>query len=58
MNETKETCIMMSLCHSRQRQDCDRHGLGSKPTRAVLLCLRKKHFRTLSRAYWCLSKQF
>ena len=30
-----------------KRPDCDRHGLGSKVTRAVLLCPWKRHFPLL-----------
>ena len=33
-----------------KRRDCDRHGLGSKPTHAILLCLWKRHFTALSPA--------
>ena len=30
----------------------DEHGLGSKPTRAILLCLWERHFTALSPAWW------
>ena len=30
----------------------DQHGLGSKPTRAILLCSWKRHFTALSPAWW------
>ena len=30
-----------------KRRDCERHGLGSKPTRSILLCPWKKHFTAL-----------
>ena len=30
----------------------DQHGLGSKPTCAILLCSWEKHFTALSTAWW------
>ena len=30
----------------------DRHGLGSKPTCAILLCPWERHFTALSPAWW------
>ena len=30
----------------------DQHGLGSKPTRATLLCSWERHFTALSPAWW------
>ena len=30
----------------------DQHGLGSKPTCAILLCLWERHFTALSPAWW------
>ena len=30
----------------------DQHGLGSKPTRAILLCPGEKHFTVISPAWW------
>ena len=30
----------------------DQHGLGSKPTRAILLCSWERHFTALSPAWW------
>ena len=33
------------------RRDCDRHGLGSKPTRAIRLCPRERHFTGLSHTW-------
>ena len=33
-------------------RDCDRHGLGSKPTRAILLCPWERHLTALSPAWW------
>ena len=34
-----------------EHQECDRHGLGSKPTRAILLCSWERHFTALSPAW-------
>ena len=31
-----------------ERRDCDRHGLRSKPTRAILLCPWKRHLAAFS----------
>ena len=33
-------------------QDGDQHGLGSKPTCAILLCSWERHFTALSPAWW------
>ena len=30
----------------------DQHGVGSKPTRAILLCPWERHFTALSLAWW------
>ena len=30
----------------------DQHGLGSKPTCAILLCSLERHFTALSPAWW------
>ena len=30
----------------------DQHGLGSKPTCAILLCSWERHFTALSPAWW------
>ena len=30
----------------------DQYGIGSKPTRAILLCLWERHFTALSPAWW------
>ena len=35
-----------------EHRDCDRHGLGSKPTRAILLCIWERHLTTLSPVCW------
>ena len=34
-------------CHA-----CDQHGLGSKPTCAILLCPWERHFMAHSPAWW------
>ena len=35
-----------------ERRACDRYGLGSKPTRAVLLYPWERHSTALSPAWW------
>ena len=35
-----------------ERRDCDRHGLDSKPTSAILLCPLERQFIALSPAWW------
>ena len=35
-----------------KRRARDQHGLGSKPTRAILLCPWKRHFTPLYPAWW------
>ena len=35
-----------------ERRACDRHGLGSKPTRANLLCPWERHFTGISPGWW------
>ena len=35
-----------------KRRDRDRHGLVSKPTRAIPLCPWERHFTALSPAWW------
>ena len=34
------------------RRTDDQHGLGSKPTCAILLCPWERHFTALSPAWW------
>ena len=41
--------ILSIAWSSVKRRDCDRHGLGSKPTSAVLLCPWERHFTEFSR---------
>ena len=35
-----------------KRRAYDQHGLGSKPTRAILLCPWERHFTAHSPAWW------
>ena len=35
-----------------ERRAHDQHGLGSKPTRAILLCPWERHFMAHSPAWW------
>ena len=35
-----------------KRRARDQHGLGSKPTRAILLCPWERHFTAHSPAWW------
>ena len=35
-----------------KRRAHNQHGLGSKPTRAILLCSWQRHFTALSCAWW------
>ena len=35
-----------------KHRDRDQHGLGSKPTRAILLCPWERHFTAHSPAWW------
>ena len=35
-----------------ERRARDQHGLGSKPTRAILLCPLERHFTAYSPAWW------
>ena len=35
-----------------KRRAYDKYGLGSKPTRAILLCSWERHFTALSLAWW------
>ena len=44
--------IVGSVIEWLKRRDRDRHGLGSKPTRAILLCPWERHVTALSPAWW------
>ena len=45
-NEITQAKLQSSSSVDYKLHDCDRHGLGSKPTRDILLCLRKKIYGT------------
>ena len=40
-----------SVVERLERRDCDRQGLGSKPTCAILLCHWERHFTALFPAW-------
>ena len=44
--------VIGSVVEWVKRWDCDRHGPGSKPTRAILLCPWERHLTALSPAWW------
>ena len=46
--------VVDSLVEWLECRDTDRHGLHSKPTRAVLLCPWERHFMAYSPAWWSL----
>ena len=48
--------IVGSVVEWLERHDCDRHGLGSKPSRAILLS-RERHFTAFS-LFGGLGEQF
>ena len=55
--EERYTCTAIipaagSVVEWLKRRARDQHGLGSKPTRAILLCPWKRHFTALSPAWW------
>ena len=41
-----------SMVEWLRRRAYDQHGLGSKPTRAILWCPWEKHFTALPLGYW------
>ena len=45
---------MLCICVVEWLRRCahDQQGLGSKPTRAILLCPWERHFTALSPAWW------
>ena len=47
-----QSCTSLQRGRVLERRDCDRHDLDSKPTRAILLCLWKRHFTVLYPAWW------
>ena len=44
--------IVCSVVEWLKRRAYDRHGSGSKPTRAILLCPWERHFAALAPAWW------
>ena len=44
--------VVGSMVEWLECRDCDRHGTGSKPTRAILLYSWKRHLTTVSPACW------
>ena len=44
--------VVGSVVEWLKRRTRDQHGLGSKPTRAILLCPWERHFTALSPAWW------
>ena len=57
LDGTHVTYRVGSVIEWLQHRGCDRHGLGSKPTRAFLLCPWERHFTALS-LFGSLGKQF
>ena len=49
-----EGTIVGSMVEWLKRRACEQHGLGSKLTRAILLCPWERHFTVLSPAWWSL----
>ena len=41
-----------SMLEWLERRDYHKHGLGTKPTPAILLCFRERHFTAFSPALW------
>ena len=55
----RDLCVMTdkrnkvgSVVEWLTRRTDDQHGLGSKPTCAILLCPWERHFTALSPAWW------
>ena len=44
--------IVDNVAEWLKRRTHDQHSLGSKPTRAILLCLWERHFTAHSPAWW------
>ena len=44
--------VVGSVVEWLKRSAYNRHGLGSQPTRAILLCPWERHFAVLSPAWW------
>ena len=47
-----ESTVVGSVVEWLKRRDRDQHSLGSKPTRAILLCPWERCFTALSLAWW------
>ena len=45
--QIKFTCPSRNMFEWLEHRDCDRHGLGSKPTQAILLCSWERHLTAL-----------
>ena len=44
--------IVGSVIEWLERRDCDRHDIGSKPTRTILVCCSEKNFTEIFPAWW------
>ena len=53
-NHTSERALFFvgSVVEWLKHRTDDQHGLGSKPTCAILLCSWERHFTALSPAWW------
>ena len=51
-NEYIVFCFVGSVVEWLKHRTNDQHGLGSKPTCAILLCPWERHFTALSPAWW------
>ena len=52
LKKTFKNCIVGSVVEWLKHRTDDQHGLGSKPTCAILLCPWERHFTVLSPAWW------
>ena len=52
MQSCLKPCEVGSVVEWLKHRNDDQHGLGSKPTCAILLCPWERHFTALSPA-WC-----
>ena len=48
----RKTSKFHSVVQWLKHRTDDQHGLGSKPTCAILLCCWERHFMALSPAWW------
>ena len=48
----EKTCGVGSMVEWLKHRTHDQHGLHSKPTHAILLCLWERHFTAHSPAWW------